>query len=111
MVDLDRTFAALANPKRRAIVARLVRGEATLNELAEPFGISLLAISRHLRVLEDASLITKRRGGKPHKCRLEGETLAKAAEWIDFHLAYWDESFGRLEVRSKRTKKTEKPIS
>jgi DNA-binding transcriptional ArsR family regulator len=71
MVDLDRTFAALANPKRRAIVARLVRGEATLNELGEPFGISLLAISRHLRVLEDASLITNLRDGKLHKCRLK----------------------------------------
>ena len=111
MVDLDRTFAALANPKRRAIVARLVRGEATLNELAEPFGISLLAISRHLRVLEGASLITKLRDGKPHKCRLKRETLASAAEWIDFHRAYWDGSFDRLEARPKRIRKTKKPIS
>jgi DNA-binding transcriptional ArsR family regulator len=93
MSNLDQTFAALAHPKRRAIVARLVRGDATVNELAEPFGISLPAIFRHLKVLEDASLITNARPRKHGKCRLRREALTSAAEWIDFHRTFWKVNF------------------
>jgi DNA-binding transcriptional ArsR family regulator len=88
MTNLDQTFAALADPKRRAIVARLVRGDATIQKLAEPFGISLYTIARHLKVLENASLVTADRPGKRRKCRLTHETLASAAKWIDFHRTF-----------------------
>src|SRR5271156_6336813 len=105
MINLDHTFAALANPKRRAIVARLVRGDATVDELAEPLGISLLAISRHVRVLEDASLIIKDRQGKHRKCRLGRDALASAAEWIDFHRTFWNASFN-----TKAAKQIKRPL-
>jgi DNA-binding transcriptional ArsR family regulator len=108
MINLDHTFAALADPKRRAIVARLVRGDATVDELAEPFGISLLALSRHLKVLEDASLITNERQGKHRKCRLRREALTSAAEWIDFHRTFWNGNFDQTDVRLKQTKKKKK---
>jgi DNA-binding transcriptional ArsR family regulator len=101
MTNLDRTFAALADPKRRAIVARLVRGDASLDELAEPYGISLLAIARHLKVLENAFLITSERRGKRGKCRLRREALASAAEWIDFHRTFWNVNFELVGERSE----------
>ncbi|SHJ52961.1 transcriptional regulator, ArsR family [Bradyrhizobium lablabi] len=108
MINLDHTFAALADPKRRAIVARLVRGDATVGELAEPFGLSLLALSRHLKVLEDASLVIKEQHGKHRRCRLRREALTSAAEWIDFHRTFWNSNFTQTDVRLNRTKRKKK---
>jgi DNA-binding transcriptional ArsR family regulator len=109
MSDLNHIFAALADPTRRAIVARLAKGEATVGELSGPFKISPPAISRHLKVLEQASLITNERQGKHRRCRLKPEALTSAAEWIDFHRAFWSGSLDRLEVRLKQTRKDRKP--
>jgi DNA-binding transcriptional ArsR family regulator len=95
---LDHTFAALADPVRRAILVRLAEGDATVGELAEPFEISLPAISRHLRVLEEASLITREREGKHRRVRLQKEALESAGEWLDFHRRFWSGSFDRLEA-------------
>src|ERR1700733_11052518 len=104
MSDLNQTFAALADPTRRAILARLAKGDATVGELALPFKISLPAISRHLKVLEEALLISKHR-----RCHLKPEALTGAAEWIDFQRSFWIGSFDRLEARLKQTKKDRKP--
>jgi DNA-binding transcriptional ArsR family regulator len=93
---LDQTFAALADPTRRAILARLAAGEASVNELAEPFDISLPAVSRHLKVLEHADLIVRRRDGQHRLCSLNGAPLSKAAEWLDFYRRFWSESLDRL---------------
>ena len=108
MKSLDQTFAALADPTRRAIVARLARGDATVGELAKPFAISLPAISRHLKILEDAALISNERQGKHRRCRLERDALAGVAEWIDFQRTFWNGSFDRLEARLKQTRGTKK---
>jgi DNA-binding transcriptional ArsR family regulator len=104
MNDLNQTFAALSDPTRRAIVARLAKGDATVGELAGPFRISPPAISRHLKVLEEASLITNERQGKHRNCRLNPEALASAADWIDFQRTFWSGSFDRLEARLKQRK-------
>jgi DNA-binding transcriptional ArsR family regulator len=109
MKSLDQTFAALADPTRRAIVARLARGDATVGELAEPFRISLPAISRHLKVLEDASLISNQREGKSRRCHLKAEALAGAAAWIDSQRSFWNGSFDRLDVRLRQKARKEKP--
>ncbi len=101
---LDLTFAALADPTRRAIVARLARGEATVKELSRPFAISAPAISRHLRVLERAALIAQERSGQFRHCRLNATGLKTAAEWIDFYRRFWGESFDRLDEHLKRSK-------
>lgn len=104
MSALDRTFAALADPTRRAILARLAEGEATVGELASPFAISLPAISRHLGVLEDAALIVRERDGQHRRCRLRPEALAAASEWLDFYRRFWSESFGRLAAHLAKRK-------
>lgn len=109
MTPLDQTFAALSDPTRRAIIARLAQGDATVGELAEPFRISLPAISRHLKVLEDASLISNERQGKHRRCRLKREALASAAEWIDFQRRFWSGSFDRLDAHLKQQPKKETP--
>jgi DNA-binding transcriptional ArsR family regulator len=109
MIALDRTFSALADPTRRAIIVRLAQGEATVGQLAEPFDISLPAISRHLKVLEEASLISNERQGKHRRCRLKPEALAGVAEWIDFNRRFWSASFDRLEARLKTPAKEKKP--
>ena len=93
---LDRSFAALADPTRRAILQRLASGETTVTELAKPFAISLPAISRHLRVLEAASLIRQERAGNFRRCRLDPDGLKTAAAWLDFYRQFWSESFDRL---------------
>ena len=93
---LDATFAALADPTRRAILARLAAGERTVNELAAPFAISLPAISRHLKVLEQASLIVKSRDGQHRICRLSPQSLERAAEWLAHQRRFWNQSFDRL---------------
>ena len=93
---LSTTFAALADPTRRAILARLASGEATVNELAEPFDISLPAVSRHLKVLEGAGLISRTREAQARPCKLETETLRQAFSWIDHYRRFWDASFDRM---------------
>src|SRR5215469_11060626 len=83
MTSLDQTFAALADPTRRAIIARLAMGEATVNEVAAPFDVSLPAISRHLKVLEEASLIERLRDGQHRRCRLNAAALRDVTEWLE----------------------------
>ena len=98
---LDRTFSALADPTRRAIIQRLALGEATVTELARPFAISLPAISRHLRVLEAAALIRQERSGQFRRCRLDEEGLKTAASWLEFYRHFWGESLDRLDEHLK----------
>ena len=94
--QLSATFAALADPTRRAILARLKQGEATVNELAAPFPITVQAVSRHLKVLERAGLIARGRDAQLRPSRLHGESLKLAAEWLDEYRGFWEESFDRL---------------
>ncbi len=94
--QLDKTFAALADPIRRAILQRLAEGDATVNELAEPFDVSLPAISRHLRILTEAGLLERRREGKFRPCRLDGRALMQAANWINTYRQFWGDQFDRL---------------
>lgn len=102
MPGLDQTFAALADPTRRAILARLAGGEATVNELAAPFAISLPAVSRHLKVLERAELIARQRDGQFWRVRLAPEPLRDAAGWLDWYRRFWSESFDRLAEHLRR---------
>jgi DNA-binding transcriptional ArsR family regulator len=96
---LSLTFAALADPTRRALLARLSRGEASVSDLAAPFlnDMSLPAITKHLKVLETAGLITKTRAAQWRPCKLNGDGLKTAADWIDQYRAFWEESFDRLD--------------
>jgi len=94
---LSAAFAALADPTRRAILARLASGEATVTELAEPFAMSLPAVSKHLKVLERAGLIARAREAQWRPSRLEGGPLKDIAEWLEHYRRFWDESFDRLE--------------
>lgn len=93
---LDAAFAALADPTRRAMIARLARGSASAGELARPFAMSLPAISKHLKVLEGAGLIARRREGRVHRMTLRGERLAIATSWIDEQRQFWEQSLDRL---------------
>ena len=97
--ELTRTFAALADPTRRAILARLALGEATVNELAEPFPISTQAVSKHLKVLEGAGLITRGRSAQLRPSRLQGAPLERAAGWLEDYRRFWQASFDRLDER------------
>jgi DNA-binding transcriptional ArsR family regulator len=98
--ELSATFAALADPTRRAILARLAKtGEATVNELAAPFEVSLQAISKHLKVLEKAGLITRGRDAQFRPCRLEAAPLEVAARWIENHRLLWQGRYDRLEEK------------
>ena len=99
---LSRTFSALADPTRRAILARLAAGEATVNELAEPFPMSLPAVSRHLKVLEEAGLITRGRTRQWRPCRLEAKPLEDVAGWVADYRRFWDDGFDRLEDHLRR---------
>ena len=94
---LDATFAALADPTRRAILARLARGEASVMELAEPFAMSQPAISKHLKVLERAGLITRGRDAQRRPCRIEGAALEHANGWLERFREIWDENYERLD--------------
>jgi DNA-binding transcriptional ArsR family regulator len=94
---LDATFAALADPTRRAILARLASGEASVNELAEPFAMSQPAISKHLKVLERAGLISRGRDAQRRPCRLEAVPLREATEWMEAYRRFWTQSFERLD--------------
>jgi len=117
-MNLDATFSALADPTRRAILARLVEGEASVMELAAPFALSQPAVSKHLRVLENAGLITKGRDGQRRPCRIEMAPLNAANDWIERYQKLWEENYSRLDAllevlkqesaakpRSKRKKK------
>ena len=95
--QLDSTFAALADPTRRAIVARLARGDATVNELAAPFAMSLPAISKHLKVLERCGLISRSRHAQFRPCHLEGAVLDSAVSWIEENRRIWTERFDKLD--------------
>jgi DNA-binding transcriptional ArsR family regulator len=105
---LSVTFAALADPTRRAILARLATGEATVNELAEPFAISLQAVSKHLQVLQRAGLITRGQNAQYRPCRLEAAPLDNAVEWIDRHRDIWTARFDRLEEHLRDIQRTQK---
>jgi len=94
---LDSTFAALADPTRRAILARLSSGEATLTELAEPFEMTLPAVSKHLKVLERAGLVSRSRVAQSRPCRLEAAPLREAAGWVVQYRRFWEGSFDRLD--------------
>jgi DNA-binding transcriptional ArsR family regulator len=95
---LDQTFAALADPTRRAILARLATGEATVTELAEPFAMSQPAISKHLKVLERAGLVSRGRDAQRRPCRLEARPLKMATDWLENYRLYWEESYQRLDA-------------
>lgn len=97
MDRLSVTFHALADPTRRAILARLAQGEVTVNELAEPFELRLPTVSKHLKVLQRASLVSQTRRAQWRPCRLEPAPLKEAAEWVWDYRAFWDESFDRLD--------------
>jgi DNA-binding transcriptional ArsR family regulator len=95
--QLDTTFTALADPTRRAILARLARGEATVTELARPFAMSQPAVSKHIKVLEKAGLITRRREGTSRPCRIEPGALAEATHWLEAFRKLWDLRFRALD--------------
>ena len=107
--QLDAIFAALADPTRRAIVARLARGEATVNELAAPFAISLPGISKHLKVLESCGLISRRRDATFRPCRLKGEALDEAMEWIEESRRIWTQRFDKLDEHLRRMQSADRP--
>ena len=95
---LDRTFAALSDPIRRAIVARLARGDATVGELARPFAVSRPAISKHLRVLEKAGLVRRTPEGRISRCELDAAPMREAADWVERYRVFWE---GRLDALSR----------
>ncbi len=106
--QLSTTFAALADPTRRAILARLADGEVSVQELAAPFDISLPAVSRHLKVLEHAGLIVRSREAQWRPCRLQAGPLKDIAAWVEEYRRYWEESFDRLDVYLQELQKKEK---
>jgi DNA-binding transcriptional ArsR family regulator len=115
---LDETFAALAHPVRRAILARLMGGEASVMELAEPFEMSLPAVSKHLKVLERAGLIARGREAQWRPCRLDADPLREVADWVEGYRRFWERSeerYGRLDdylrsaQRARRTERKEEP--
>ena len=112
--QLDRTFSALADPTRRAILSRLAAGEATVTELARPFEMSLPAVSKHLKVLEQAGLIARGREAQWRPARLDAGPLRDAAEWLEHYRKFWEASFDRLddylrELQSKEKRGRDKP--
>jgi DNA-binding transcriptional ArsR family regulator len=103
--QLSDTFSALADPTRRAILGRLAEGEATVNELADPFPITVQAVSKHLKVLERAGLITRGRTAQLRPSRLQGAPLKDVVAWLESYRRFWDGSFDRLEARLRTTEK------
>ena len=106
--QLSATFAALADPTRRAILARLATGEASVTQLAEPFDMSMPAISKHLKVLEHAHLIARGREAQWRPCRLEAAPLKEIADWIEYYREFWEQSFGRLDDYLRKLQVKEK---
>jgi DNA-binding transcriptional ArsR family regulator len=105
---MSATFSALADPTRRAILARLSSGEVSVTQLAEPFAMSMPAISKHLKVLERAGLITRGREAQWRPCRLEAAPLKNVADWLEQYRRFWEESFDRLDVYLAELKAEEK---
>lgn len=105
---LSATFAALADPTRRAILSRLASGGASVMELAEPFHMSLPAVSKHLKVLESAGLIVRGREAQWRPCQLEAKPLKEAAEWLEHYRQFWEQSFDRLDEYLRQWQKKEK---
>src|SRR3954464_3885885 len=103
---LDRTFAALADPTRRRILAHLARGDRRVTDLARPHDMSLPAVSKHLRVLENAGLLRRRRYGRVHEMQLNAEPLEKTAQWIEEYRKFWEGSLDRLAAYLETTNKT-----
>ncbi|MDX6267099.1 MAG: hypothetical protein QOD70_1839 [Frankiales bacterium] len=101
MDPLSQVFAALADPTRRAILERLAGGEATVNQLAEPFAMSLQAVSKHLKVLQAAGLITRGKDAQYRPARLDGRPLGSAAAWLDDYRVFWEGSFDRFDAHLK----------
>jgi DNA-binding transcriptional ArsR family regulator len=108
---LDATFAALADPTRRAILARLASGEASVAELAEPFEMTQPAISKHLKVLERAGLVSQVRDAQRRPRRLEAQPLAEASEWLEEYRRFWEASFEHLDALLEELKALQKPAS
>jgi DNA-binding transcriptional ArsR family regulator len=106
--QLSATFGALADPTRRAILARLASGEALVTQLAQPFEMSMPAISKHLKVLERAGLIARGREAQWRPCRLEAAPLKDAADWVEEYRRFWEQSFDRLDDYLRELKKKEK---
>jgi DNA-binding transcriptional ArsR family regulator len=102
MDRLSSTFSALADPTRRAILARLALGETSVNEIAKPFDMSLPAVSKHLKVLEGAGLISRGRDAQWRPCKLEAAPLQDAANWIEYYRKFWEASFDRLDAYLQR---------
>lgn len=105
---LSQTFAALADPTRRAILSRLTTGEVSVTELAKPFAMSLPAITKHLKVLERAGLIERGREAQWRPCRLQAKPLKEIGDWVEHYRRFWEESFDRLDEYLKELKKKEK---
>jgi len=106
---LDAIFAALADPTRRAILARLAEGEASVTELAAPFAMSMPAVSKHLKVLERAGLIVRGREAQWRPCRLEAEPLKEVADWVEHYRALWEQRFDRLDAYLKELQQEPQP--
>jgi len=106
---LDSVFSALADPTRRAILARLASGETTVMDLAEPFAMSQPAISKHLKVLEHAGLVSRRREAQKRPCRLEGRPLAEASGWLETYREFWEKSYLNLDALLEEMKSDRKP--
>jgi len=106
-LSLDATFQALADPTRRAILARLAKGEASVMELAEPFAMSQPAISKHLKVLEHAGLISRSRDAQRRPCKLEAKPLAEATGWLIEYRKFWEAQFGQLDQLLDELKRLE----
>ena len=102
---LSTTLSALADPTRRAILARLIQGETSVTALAEPFAMSLPAISKHLKVLERAGLIARGRQAQWRPCRLDAAPMREVADWLEHYRRFWDESFDRLEAHLREVQK------
>lgn len=106
MNQLDQTFAALSDATRRAIVARLAEGEAPLSALADPFDMSLTAVSKHVRVLSDAGLVAVEKRGRTRHCRLQAAPMKDAAEWLAFYRRFWEDQFDALARHLATKEKT-----
>ncbi len=105
---LSMTFGALADPTRRAILARLTKGEASVTELAKPFDMTLPAISKHLKVLERAGLIARSRDAQWRPCRLKAQRLEEAADWVERYREFWEHSFDRLNEHLRELQRKDK---
>ena len=106
---LNRTFAALADPTRRRILEQLAQGDRCVTELAKPYAMSLPAVSKHLRVLERAGLVRRRRRGRMHSLKLEAKPMQQAQEWIEVYRHFWEERFDRLDAYLQELQAKEKP--